>query len=301
MLQFSYLNNVTITGNTSNGGGGINHDGRSSGSFVRFKNTIVVGNLTLGGQPSDCVTSGGAGMISEGYNLVGFGTGCPAGGSGDLTTTTPATALNPTLANNGGPTFTHALPAGSPAINAGNPAVPGSGTDGACELLDQRGLVRPDRCDIGAYEFGGTAPNRPPTATGDGYTTNEDSALTVAAPGVLGNDSDSDPGDTITAVLVAGPSHAASFALNANGSFNYTPAADYNGGDSFTYKARDSHGVDSATVTASITVNAVNDPPTGTGGRLFDGRGHGARRRGAGWRSATTATPTRVTRSMPSS
>ena len=82
---------------------------------------------------------------------------------------------------------------------------------------------------------------------------------------MLGNDSDSDPGDTITAVLVAGPSHAASFALNANGSFNYAPAADYNGGDSFTYKARDSHGVDSATVTASITVNAVNDPPTGTG------------------------------------
>ena len=36
-----------------------------------------------------------------------------------------------------------------------------------------------------------------------------------------------------------GPSHAASFSLNANGSFSYTPAADYNGTDSFTYKAND--------------------------------------------------------------
>ena len=43
MLQFSYLNNVTITGNLSNGGGGINHDGRTSGSYVHLENTIVVG------------------------------------------------------------------------------------------------------------------------------------------------------------------------------------------------------------------------------------------------------------------
>ena len=167
MLQFSYLNNVTITGNTSNGGGGINHDGRSSGSFVRYKNTIVVGNSTLGGQPSDCVTSGGAGMISEGYNLVGLGTGCPAGGTGDLTTTTPATAAHPTLANNGGPTFTHALLAGSRGDQRRQSGGPRQRRRDACELLDQRGFARPDRCDIGAYEFGGAPVNSPPTATGD--------------------------------------------------------------------------------------------------------------------------------------
>ena len=85
---------------------------------------------------------------------MGSGTGCPSDGTGDLTTTTPASVLSPTLANNGGPTFTHALLAGSPAINAGNPADPGS-VDRACALLDQRGFTRPDRCDIGAYEFGG--------------------------------------------------------------------------------------------------------------------------------------------------
>ena len=263
VLQFSELNNVTITGNRSDGGGGINHDGRSSGSYVHLTNTIVVGNQTLGGQPSDCVTSGGVGIVSQGYNLVGSGTGCPSDGTGDLTTTTPANVLNPTLASNGGPTFTHALVAASAAINAGNPAAPGS-VDAACALLDQRGFARPDRCDIGAYEFGGASPNRPPTATGDGYTLDEDQTLAVSViGGVLHNDSDPD-NDALTAVLVSNPSHAQSFQLNADGSFTYTPVANYNGTDSFTYKARDPSGAESSTVTVSLTINPVNDRPFGT-------------------------------------
>ena len=66
--------------------------------------------------------------------------------------------------------------------------------------------------------------------------------LSVAAPGGARQvDSDLDVGDAITAVLVSGPAHAASFALSANGSFGYTPAADFSGPDSFSYKARDSH------------------------------------------------------------
>ena len=81
------------------------------------------------------------------------------------------------------------------------------------------------------------------------------------APGVLGNDSDVD-GDALTAVLVSGPAHAASFTLSPNGSFIYVPAPNYNGPDSFTYKARDGHGAESSPVTVSITVTPVNDPPT---------------------------------------
>ena len=61
--------------------------------------------------------------------------------------------------------------------------------------------------------------------------------LTVAAPGVLGNDADPD-GDPLTAVLVTGPSHG-TLTLNANGSFTYTPAADFTGSDSFSYRASD--------------------------------------------------------------
>src|SRR5207245_2366312 len=78
------------------------------------------------------------------------------------------------------------------------------------------------------------AVNDAPVAANDSYTTDEDTALTVAAPGVLGNDADIDSA-TITAVLVAGPAHG-TLTLNANGGFTYTPSANYNGPDSFTYK-----------------------------------------------------------------
>src|SRR5207249_4429152 len=82
-----------------------------------------------------------------------------------------------------------------------------------------------------------TAVNDAPVAAYDAYSTNEDTALNVAAAGVLANDSDVD-GDALTAILVSSPAHG-SVTLNANGSFTYTPAANYNGGDSFTYKAND--------------------------------------------------------------
>ena len=102
------------------------------------------------------------------------------------------------------------------------------------------------------------AVNRAPVAGNDAYTTNEDTPLTVTAPGVLGNDSDAD-GNPLTAVLVIGPSHG-SLLLNANGSFTYSPSANYNGSDSFSYKASDG-SLPSNLATVSITVNPVNDAP----------------------------------------
>ncbi len=101
--------------------------------------------------------------------------------------------------------------------------------------------------------------NDPPVAVDDDYTTNEDTPLVVPAPGVLINDSDVD-GDALTAQLVSGPSHAAAFNFNADGSFSYTPVADYNGLDSFTYRAFDGQAL-SNTATVRITVLPVNDPP----------------------------------------
>jgi hypothetical protein len=101
--------------------------------------------------------------------------------------------------------------------------------------------------------------NQPPDVQDDSYTTDEDTALTVAAPGVLANDSDNNS-DPITAILQAGPANAASFTLNADGSFDYTPAADFNGNDSFTYLANDGQA-DSEIATVSLTVEAINDAP----------------------------------------
>ncbi|MGH6691041.1 MAG: DUF2341 domain-containing protein, partial [Gammaproteobacteria bacterium] len=77
--------------------------------------------------------------------------------------------------------------------------------------------------------------------------------------GVLGNDSDPTE-DALTAVLVSGPSNAAAFALNANGSFTYTPTANWSGVDTFTYQANDGSG-NSNVGTVTITVSSVNDAP----------------------------------------
>src|SRR5207237_4989056 len=76
---------------------------------------------------------------------------------------------------------------------------------------------------------------------------------------VLTNDTDVDAGTTLTATLVANPSHGA-VTLATNGAFTYTPAANYNGSDSFTYKANDGT-VDSNIATVSITMTPVNNAP----------------------------------------
>src|SRR5204863_14379 len=103
-----------------------------------------------------------------------------------------------------------------------------------------------------------TGVNDAPVAVNDSYTTTEDTTLTIAASGVLANDSDID-GDTLSAVLVSPPTHG-NLTLNTNGSFSYVPATNYNGPDSFTYKANDGQA-DSGIATVSITITGVNDAP----------------------------------------
>ncbi len=103
-----------------------------------------------------------------------------------------------------------------------------------------------------------TAVNGPPVAAADSYSTNEDTPLSVPAKGVLTNDTDPD-GDPLSAALDTNVAHG-TLTLNANGSFSYTPAANYNGPDSFTYHASDGT-LTSSPVTVSITVVAVNDAP----------------------------------------
>jgi VCBS repeat-containing protein len=100
--------------------------------------------------------------------------------------------------------------------------------------------------------------NDAPAAANDSYSTGEDQALNVAAPGVLGNDADID-GGALRAVLVSGPSHGA-VTLNADGSFSYTPASNFSGADSFTYAANDGSDNSSA-ATVSIAVIPANDAP----------------------------------------
>ena len=103
------------------------------------------------------------------------------------------------------------------------------------------------------------AVNDPPEAVADFYGVAEDGSLEVTAEeGVLKNDSDIDNA-MILANLVDDVDHGV-LDFDNDGSFTYTPDEDFFGTDTFTYQATDGNSV-SATVTVTITVNAVNDSP----------------------------------------
>lgn len=164
------LNNVTITlNNGRKEATGLD----SNGGTVVLSNSIISDNHTSGNNSlPDC----GGKITSAGHNLIGNATGCNiSGGTGDLlgTNNAPINAKLGPLTDNGGPTFTHVLLSGSPAIDAGSSAVVGS-NDGACEVTDQRGVTRPVQgagsliCDMGAVEIG---VNPTPTNTATFTTT----------------------------------------------------------------------------------------------------------------------------------
>jgi CSLREA domain-containing protein len=164
------LNNVTVTANTADANAASGGDGggifRVSGT-LSLRNTIVAGNLDA--SPAGTVTPDCTGSITSlGHNLIGDTANCTFAATTGDAINTPA-GLAP-LASNGGPTQTHALLAGSAAIDTANPAAPGSGGN-SCAPADQRGIVRPQgpRCDKGAFELEppASAPNTPTAPTFD--------------------------------------------------------------------------------------------------------------------------------------
>ena len=110
--------------------------------------------------------------------------------------------------------------------------------------------------DDGGVSRGATAlvdvGNRQPVAAADSFDTAEYLLLEVtAATGVLSNDQDANE-DTLRAVLVKGPQHG-ELVLAEDGSFTYTPSANCNRDDSFTYQASDGLSTsDPVTVTISL-------------------------------------------------
>jgi hypothetical protein len=179
------LNHVTMSGNIESGGG----DGAALANFgtLTMANSIVANSINN----NNCFDWGS--YTSYGYNISDDASCHFLTATGDISGTNPLLAP---LADNGGGTMTHALLANSPAINHIPPGVNGCGTT---ITNDQRGIVRPQNsgCDIGSYEV----ENTPPVAAADAYNTDEDTPLTVTAPGVLDNDNDVDS-DPLTALLV---------------------------------------------------------------------------------------------------
>ena len=103
-----------------------------------------------------------------------------------------------------------------------------------------------------------TSANGLPIANNDSFSVNEDEIL----PGnVITNDSDPDNNLPLTAQVVTAPANALSFTLSANGTFTYTPKANFNGSDSFVYRVSDSVGGLSTPATANILIAAVPDAP----------------------------------------
>jgi subtilisin family serine protease len=100
--------------------------------------------------------------------------------------------------------------------------------------------------------------NTPPTAGDRTASGTEDTAVSWT-PSVA----DADAGATLTCSIATQPAHgSASVAANCS-SGSYQPAANVHGSDSFTYRVSDGSATDDGTV--SVTISAVNDPPTATG------------------------------------
>jgi len=174
------VTNSTISGNSASGnggfGGGISYGGAGtltvtystisgnsasdSGGSIDNAGQATIGHTVLNaGEFGGTIFNGGT-VTSLGYNLATDAGGGVLTGLGDQINTDPM--VGP-LQNNGGPTFTHALLPGSPAINAGDPSFTPP------PFFDQRGpgfdRVVTGRIDIGSFEVQGITPTPTPTAT----------------------------------------------------------------------------------------------------------------------------------------
>jgi len=144
------LTNSTVSGNSvvfPGAGGGVYNSGT-----LTLARTLISGNNYSFYSGGSSEVEGGGTIVANNYNLFGHdGDAGVVGFSPGLTDIVPnvplSAILNTTLANNGGPTRTHALVRGSPAIDA-------SPDDADCAATDQRGVRRPrgPACDIGAFE-----------------------------------------------------------------------------------------------------------------------------------------------------
>jgi hypothetical protein len=106
----------------------------------------------------------------------------------------------------------------------------------------------------------------PPVAVDDSYAVDEDQVLSIAGPGVLLNDSHP-RGAPLAAAIVTDPSNG-TVKLNPDGSFTYTPDADFFGTDRFVYEVSDGGlGTDTATVTLTVSpvIDALIDVKPGSG------------------------------------
>ncbi|HVM63180.1 MAG TPA: choice-of-anchor Q domain-containing protein [Verrucomicrobiae bacterium] len=214
--------NSTFSGNSAGTGGSI-----YNGASLELGSTI----LKAGGSGANIANAGGT-VTSDGYNLSSDDGGGFLTATGDQINTDPM--LGP-LQDNGGPTLTHALLCGSPAIDAGDPSFQPPPD------FDQRGPGFPrvvnGRIDIGAFELQ-TACNHPPVVQCHNVTVSAGAGC-VADASIDNGSHDPDTGDTIT--------------------LSQSPVGPYPlGATTVTLTVTDNHGTSNSCV---ATVTVVDDTP----------------------------------------
>ena len=273
------LNNSTVSGNTAtnNNGGGI-FNGYGASTILR--RTIVSGNTAPAGAE---ISNSGSSVTANAHNVLGrseqlnsqafdgFTPGASdVNATSDGTNPTPLTnILNATLADNGGPTLTHALVTGSPAIDiapAADCAAP------PINGVDQRGVTRPQGagCDAGAVEMGFYLLSVTVTGNGSGQVSSDPTGIDCGEVCELpdlaeGSDvmltAEASPGSTftgwsgdiitttspITVTMDSIKTITATFALNE---YNITLTANPETGGTVTGGGEVTHG-DTVTVTAN--------------------------------------------------
>ncbi|MDO8362066.1 MAG: choice-of-anchor Q domain-containing protein [Actinomycetota bacterium] len=277
----TYITNSTISGNTADGlGGGVflydsyngvtiahstivgnsayyDGGGLAVGNGTVAIDHVIIADNTVTGAPQQPVevriTEAGDDLatnlatIDADFSLV-EATDVPLDADNILGTDPTLGAL----ANNGGPTQTHLPQAGSPAIDAGDPAI------ATPPATDQRGLTRivNSIIDIGAVEVALPPVNNPPVALNDTATATAGGSVTIT---VLTNDSDPDS-DALTITAVT---QGAKGTVTINGiTVVYQANANASGTDSFTYTISD--GINSVTATVVVTITArATLPATG--------------------------------------
>jgi hypothetical protein len=246
------LTNCTLSGNSAGYGGG----GLLQAGTARLVNTIVAANFRGSSTTADDIQGIDVDTANSFNNLIG------TGGSGGLTDGSNGNQVGVADARlgppafNGGPTQTHALLPGSPALDAGdNSRVPAGVT------TDQRGFNRfvGSATDIGAFEVR----NQAPTAIA---LSNSSVAENQPAGTLVGTFSTTDPdsGDTFAYTLVSGTGDAdnASFTLDAGGDLKTAAPFDFEARSSYSVRVRstDAGGLSVEKVFA-INVTNVNEAP----------------------------------------
>ena len=257
--------NCTIANNTAaTTGGGVYNERFRTFSF-NFRNTIIANNQAGSGTGFD--VGGPDAVTSQDYNLIGNNAGSSITGVTTHNIVNADPKLGP-LADNGGPTMTHALLQNSPALDAGDNCVTDVAHCGDSTIpqlvADQRSFSRmidgPDAdqtatVDIGAYEL------QPALANLVDVTTNEDSQLLVGF----------DPGDTSTINSLTAtssnttlvPNDSAHLTIGIHGSsgvITINPAVNQFGTTNIAVNLNRTGGPE--TKTFLLTVNSVNDPPS---------------------------------------